>query len=107
MHLEESLNCANFSIGAQACAIVFSTTDRESFSSIESWKKKVEFECGEIPMVLVQNKIDLINESAVKREEVDNLARRLHLKLFKTSVRDNVNVDNGKVKVFVADPSLA
>ena len=27
--------------GAQACVLVFSTTDRESFLAIEEWKKKV------------------------------------------------------------------
>ncbi|CAK9249591.1 unnamed protein product, partial [Sphagnum jensenii] len=80
--------------GAQACVVVFSTTDRDSFKSIEKWKKKVEFECGEIPMALVQNKIDLSNESVVKREEIDNLVKRYKWKLFKTSVKDNINVDN-------------
>ena len=48
--------------GAQACVIVFSTTDRASFEAVKKWKKKVEDECGggvnSIPMVLVQNKID-------------------------------------------------
>ena len=27
--------------GAQACVLVFSTTDRESFLAIEGWKQKV------------------------------------------------------------------
>lgn len=83
--------------GAQACAIVFSTTDRQSFQSIERWKKKVEFECGEIPTALVQNKMDLIRDSVVGRSEVNNLVRLHKWKLFKTSVKDNVNVDNGNL----------
>lgn len=87
--------------GAQACVVVFSTTDRDSFKSIEKWKKKVEFECGEIPMALVQNKIDLSYESVVKREEIDNLVKRYKWKLFKTSVKDNINVDNGKYVVII------
>ena len=45
--------------GAQACVVAFSTTDRSSFDAVQKWKKKVEDECGAIPMVLVQNKIDL------------------------------------------------
>ena len=45
--------------GAQACVVAFSTTDRASFDAVQKWKKKVEDECGAIPMVLVQNKIDL------------------------------------------------
>ena len=55
--------------GAQACVIAFSTTDRASFEAVKKWKKKVEDECGggvnAIPMVLVQNKIDLMHQSAV------------------------------------------
>lgn len=55
--------------GAQACVIVFSTTDRASFEAVKKWKKKVEDECGggvnSIPMVLVQNKIDLMHQSVV------------------------------------------
>lgn len=51
--------------GAQACVITFSTTDRNSFEAVKDWKKKVENECGEIPTVLVQNKIDLMEQSIV------------------------------------------
>ena len=51
--------------GAQACVVAFSTTDRASFEAVRKWKKKVEDECGSIPMVLVQNKIDLMHEAEV------------------------------------------
>ena len=56
--------------GAQACVIAFSTTDRASFEAVKKWKKKVEDECGglnAIPMVLVQNKIDLMHQSVVSK----------------------------------------
>lgn len=51
--------------GAQACVLTFSTTDRASFEAVKDWKKKVENECGEIPTVLVQNKIDMMDQSVV------------------------------------------
>ena len=51
--------------GAQAAVLAFSTVDRLSFEAICSWKKKVEDECGEIPMVIVQNKIDLVDQAVV------------------------------------------
>lgn len=51
--------------GAQACVLAFSTTDRASFEAIPDWKRKVENECGEIPTVLVQNKIDLMDQAVV------------------------------------------
>ena len=55
--------------GAQACVVAFSTIDRSSFEAVKKWKTKVEDECGGsgsgLPMVLVQNKIDLMHQSAV------------------------------------------
>ena len=53
--------------GAQACVIAFSTTDHASFEAVKKWKRKVEDECGHVPMVLVQNKIDLLHESQIDR----------------------------------------
>ena len=29
-------------LGAQACAIVFSTIDRDSFEAVEKWRSKVQ-----------------------------------------------------------------
>lgn len=79
--------------GAQACVLAFSTVDRESFEAVESWKKKVEDEVGEIGMVIVQNKIDLIDDAVVEPEEAENLAKRLRLRFYNTSVKDNLNVE--------------
>uniref|UniRef100_K1QR50 Ras-related protein Rab-23 n=1 Tax=Magallana gigas TaxID=29159 RepID=K1QR50_MAGGI len=81
--------------GAQACVLAFSTVDRDSFEAIESWKKKVEDEVGEIGMVIVQNKIDLIDDAVVETEEAEALAHRLRLRFYRTSVKDNLNVDEG------------
>ena len=53
------------SFALQACVFAFSTTDRPSLLAIRKWRKKVEDECGDIPMVLVQNKIDLISQSQI------------------------------------------
>lgn len=81
--------------GAQACVIAFSTTDRASFEAVKKWKKKVEEECGGvnvIPMVLVQNKIDLMHQSVVSNEEVDRLARECRMRLYRTSVKEDINV---------------
>ncbi|KAJ7326538.1 Ras- protein Rab-23 [Desmophyllum pertusum] len=80
--------------GAQACAIVFSTVDRDSFEAVEKWRSKVEDECGSIPMVLVQNKIDLIDQALVKVEEAEDLAKKLRLKFYRTSVKEDLNVND-------------
>lgn len=78
--------------GAQACVLAFSMTDRDSFEAVHSWKLKVENECGEIPTVIVQNKIDLMEQAVVNSEEADLLARALGCRLLRTSVKEDVNV---------------
>ena len=55
----------------------------------------MEAECDPVAMVIVQNKVDLIDDSKVSAEEVEALAKRLRLKLFRTSVKMNFNVDQG------------
>ena len=50
--------------------IAFSTTDRDSFEAVEKWKSKVEAEVGSIAMVLVQNKVDLIDKAVSSKDEV-------------------------------------
>ncbi|XP_023212660.1 ras-related protein Rab-23-like [Centruroides sculpturatus] len=78
--------------GAQACVLVFSTVDRDSFKAVESWKRKVENECGQIIMVLVQNKIDLIDQAVISKEEAEELAKRLRIRFYRASVKDDLNV---------------
>lgn len=79
--------------GAQACVLTYSSTDRASFDAVPMWKKKVESEVGSISMVLVHNKIDLRDSCVVSDGEADALAAALRLKLYRTSVKENVNVD--------------
>ncbi|KAK6630622.1 hypothetical protein RUM43_014607 [Polyplax serrata] len=80
--------------GAQACVLAFSTTNRDSFEAIHSWKMKVEDECGAIPAVIVQNKIDLIDQSVVDPEEAEMLSRALGCRLIRTSVKEDININS-------------
>lgn len=90
--------------GAQACVLVFSTTDRESFEAISSWREKVEMEVGDIPSVLVQNKIDLLDDTVIKNEEAEGLAKKLKLRFYRTSVKEDLNVN--EVFKYLADKYL-
>lgn len=78
--------------GAGACILAFSTTDRASFDAIESWNRKVKDECGNIVTVLVQNKVDLLDRAVVETKEVEYMAKQLRLKLYRTCVKDDLNV---------------
>ena len=78
--------------GGGACVLAFSTTDRASFDALRSWKRKVEEECGRIAMVIVQNKVDLFDQQTARPEEVEGIAEALGLRLFRASVKENLNV---------------
>ena len=79
--------------GAQACVVAFSTTDRDSLLAVRKWRRKVEDECGDIPMVLVQNKIDLIAQAEMSTYEAERVAADARMKLYRTSVKEDLNVD--------------
>ena len=81
-----------YSRGAQACVLAFSCVDRESFKAVSRWRRKVEDECGSIPMVLVMTKMDLLYRAAMDSFEVEKLSRSLGVPLIKTSVKENLNV---------------
>eukprot|EP00954_Amorphochlora_amoebiformis_P016426 1287541-Amorphochlora_amoeboformis.AAC.1 len=51
--------------GAGAVVYIFATDNRESFLELPNWMKKVHEVCEDITCVLVQNKIDLLDKSAV------------------------------------------
>jgi len=65
--------------GAQAAFIVFDLTSRESFENITKWHKELlEFiEDKNIPVIIVGNKKDLINQRLVDYEEGVALAKEL------------------------------
>ncbi len=61
---------------------------------------QVEAECDPLVMILVQNKIDLMEEAQMSVEEVEALAKKLKLRLYRTSVKMNFNIDAG-MKVYI------
>merc|ERR1712110_537136 len=74
-------------------------------SKVIRWKRKVEEECGNIPMVLVMTKMDLIYKATIDACEVEKLSRSLAVKLLKTSVKENLNVSS--VFEFLASQHLS
>lgn len=85
--------------GANCCVLAFSITDRNSFEAVERWKSKVVDQCGgSVCMVIVQNKMDLLDSDSanavnfVTSEEGEELAKRLKMRLHRISVKQNEGV---------------
>ena len=78
--------------GASACILAYSTDDSKSLANVSKWKKKVDAEWGDIPMALVQTKIDLKDKQEFTDEETEELSKTLNTKLFLTWSKENINV---------------
>lgn len=87
--------------GAHAAVVAFSTTDLASFKAVERWIGKVRDQCENIPMVLVQNKVDLIDQAVMTKEEANGLADKTGLRFYRTSVQENYQID--EVFKYLAD----
>lgn len=78
---------------SQAALLVFSVEDRQSFEDLHTWRAVVLEECGDIPMVVVQNKSDLEGCRAVTEEEVRAQALHWEVPLHCLSVKENIGVE--------------
>ena len=77
---------------SKAAIIVYSleenTLGKKSFTHIENWYEVVEKNCGDIPIVLFANKVDLVDESGINDSEIQALANEYKfLNFFFTSAK--------------------
>jgi small GTP-binding protein len=81
--------------GANCAFIVYDVTRRDSFNeAVDFWLKDAQRELGNIPFVLIGNKIDLKVDRAITKEE--GLKKAMDLKSFfiETSALLNINVQD-------------
>ncbi|MBD3193495.1 MAG: GTP-binding protein [Candidatus Lokiarchaeota archaeon] len=82
--------------GSKAAIIVFSHTDEESFKHITDWHDDIKKYCGDIPIILFGNKLDLVDKENLQDEKVDKLVKeRRFLDYFKTSAKTGTGVYKG------------
>jgi len=89
-------------LGAQAAFIVFDLTNRESFENVKTWYEELRlFTSGEdIPIVIVGNKTDLLEDRKVYYQEGAKLANNLSenekikLSYIETSALNGSNVED-------------
>ena len=74
--------------GAKAGLLVFDTTRRETFDNIERWYKEAIGAESDMMLMLIGNKIDLVDIRQVSKEEGKALADKLGIIYFETSALD-------------------
>jgi GTP-binding nuclear protein Ran len=78
-------------IGSQACILFFDTTSKATYQKIPTWHKDVQRVCGDIPMVLVGNKVD-VKDRKVKPKQI-HFHRKKNLQYYDLSVKSNFNIE--------------
>ena len=64
--------------GADGVVVVFSTTQRETFGSVNKWVEEMnDFELGDSGKLLVGTKTDLVKERVISTEEGQALGKSL------------------------------
>ena len=81
--------------GSLGALMIFDLTNYESFEHLPQWIEEVRANVkNDIPLLLVGNKSDLIQERAVSNEEINDFTSKFNLYYMETSAKTGDNVDN-------------
>jgi len=90
---------ADFYEESKAAIIVFSlennTRGLESLKHITDWHEELKNHCGDIPVILFANKVDLIDEATLDDTDIKNLVKEKNLiGCYMTSAKTGQGVTN-------------
>ncbi len=81
--------------GANCAFIVYDVTRRESFDeAVDFWLEDAQRKLGNVPFVLIGNKIDLEDKREITKEEGLEKAKKLKSFFIETSALKNINVQD-------------
>ncbi len=76
---------------------VFDTTRPETIERVDEWIDDLFSVTGEIPLVLLENKVDL--ETAISKENIKKLVDKYKVDLIRTSAKEDTNVEEAFKKM--------
>ncbi|MHA1217123.1 MAG: Rab family GTPase [Candidatus Heimdallarchaeaceae archaeon] len=79
-------------IGSVVAALVFDITKKESFDRLDFWHELLKETVGNIPVVIIGNKLDLEESREVTKEEATRYAESINTVYFEVSAKANVNL---------------
>ena len=79
---------------AHGVILMYDVTDKKSFDAISNWMKNViDIKGKDFPVMLVGNKIDLVDHREVSTEEGENSAKQYGIQFFEISNKFGTNVE--------------
>jgi Ras-related protein Rab-1A len=82
----------HYYMGADGGLIVYDVTRTESFANVERWFEEIYKNCGNIPIILIGNKIDLKEDRIISTEEGEEFSQQKCVKHFETSAKTGENI---------------
>ena len=85
---------ASYVANAEAGILVFDVTRRETYDNIKIWHGEIMESSPTITLILVGNKIDLVDSRAVSTQEGEEIAKKLGLSYIETSAKTGENIED-------------
>ena len=88
--------------GSKAAIIVFShaPAEEKSFDHIVDWHEDIKKYCGEIPVIIFANKVDLINEVNIDDSEIQKIVKEHNfIGVYRTSAKNGKGVTEAFQKI--------
>ncbi|MHA1267665.1 MAG: Rab family GTPase [Candidatus Helarchaeota archaeon] len=79
--------------GAQGCILVFDVSRPGTFESIPAWYNDLIKFSGDIPRILLANKVDLVDIRKITADQAKKAADELNAPYFETSAKDGTQVN--------------
>ncbi|NHI94912.1 MAG: GTP-binding protein [Candidatus Lokiarchaeota archaeon] len=80
--------------GSHCCMLVYDITNEESFKNLENWLGELTKFSGDVPFILVGNKIDLGKNREVPKDKGEEKAKELGaVKFYEASAKSGIEVD--------------
>jgi Ras-related protein Rab-2A len=82
--------------GARGCVLIFDLTRRKTLESVKSWHEaliKHSYVKSHIPVVIVGNKLDLVAQREVSKEEALEVAKEIGASYYEASAKTGKTVE--------------
>jgi len=79
--------------GTHGVIIVYDVSAGESFANVKRWLHEIDQNCEVVNRILVGNKNDDPDRKVVLTEDARRFADQMGIRLFETSAKDNINVE--------------
>jgi small GTP-binding protein len=90
----------NYYQRAHGIILAFALNERSSFNNLKNWLKAIEDATfQEIPLIIIANKKDLVDQRQISEEEIVDKANYLKIEYFETSAKENILIDEAFEKI--------